>query len=69
MTDYQKKIEEALKIGAILKSTEGSNYKCWLIYPTGERKNIRRDSAEKVCEIDEDYLVFSGSDGIRWRIT
>lgn len=60
-------ILEALQIGARLKSTEGKNYKCWLIYPNGERKNVRRDSAEAVCRDNEDYLIFGELEGIRWR--
>lgn len=67
MTNYQLMILEALQVGARLKSTEGENYKCWLIYPNGERKNVRRDSAEKVCEENGQYLVFGEYEGIRWR--
>jgi hypothetical protein len=67
MSDYQLMILEALQIGARLQSTEGKNYKCWLVYPNGERKNVRRDSAEKVCEFNSDYLVFGEREGIRWK--
>ena len=67
MTDYQLMILEALQIGAKLQSTEGENYRCWLIYPNGERKNVRRDSAEKVCNENGRYLVFGEQEGIRWR--
>ena len=67
MSDYQNMILEALQIGARLKSTEGENYKCWLVYPNGEIKKVRRDSAEKVCNENEQYLVFGEWQGIRWR--
>lgn len=67
MTKYQLMIFEALKIGARLQSTEGENYRCWLIYPNGTRKNIRRDSAEKVCDENEQHLIFGEHEGIRWQ--
>ena len=67
LTDYQNMILEALQIGARLKCTGGVNHKCWLVYLNGEIKNIRRDSAEKVCNENERYLVFGELDGIRWR--
>lgn len=67
MTDYQNMIFEALQSGAKLKSTEGKNYKCWLVYPNGEKKTIRRDSAEKVCTENSSRLVFGEAQGIRLR--
>ena len=67
MSNYQLIILEALQIGARLKSTEGKNYKAWLVYPNGEKRNIRRDSAEIVCRNNEQYLVFGELEGIRWR--
>jgi hypothetical protein len=67
MSDYQLMILEGLQIGARLQSTEGVNYKCWLVYQNGERRNVRRDSAERVCQDNERYLVFGEHEGIRWR--
>ncbi len=67
MSEYQQMIILALQNGAKLQSSEGTNYKCWLNYPNGERKNVRRDSAEKVCDEYQDSLVFGEMDGIRWK--
>lgn len=67
MSKYQTKIVEALKNGAKLQCTEGTNYKTWLIYPNGNKENIRRDSANKVCSNFESKLVFGELSGIRWR--
>jgi hypothetical protein len=64
MTKYQTKIFEDIKDGALLKSTEGKNYKCWLLYPDGSKKNIRKDSAEKVCDLNEDVLIFGCDAGV-----
>ena len=64
---YQTKIVEALKNGAKLQSTEGANYKAWLVYPNGKKENVRRDSANKVCSDFESKLVFGEWSGIRWR--
>lgn len=66
MNSYQNKIVEALKNGAKLR-TEGDNYKTWLIYPNGEKKVVRRDSANKVCIDFENKLIFGEMGGIRWR--
>lgn len=67
MSKYQTKIVEALKNGAKLQCTEGENYKTWLVYPNGEKENVRRDSANKVCLDYESKLVFGEWSGIRWR--
>ncbi len=67
MSKYQQMIINSLKDGAKLQSTEGNNYKTYLIFPNGERKNIRRDSSEKVCLEYESKLVFGEKDGIRYR--
>jgi hypothetical protein len=66
MSEYQRKIVEALKNGAKLQCTEGVGYKTWLVYPNGKTENIRRDSAIKVCADFFDNLCFGESDGIRW---
>jgi hypothetical protein len=66
MTKYQTKIVEALKKGAKLQCTEGANYKTWLVYPNGEKENVRSDSANKVCSYFESELVFGEWSGIRW---
>lgn len=68
MTNYQSQIYKDLKEGAILQSSEGENYKTWLIYLNGVEKRIRRDSAEKVCEEKESSLIFGHKKGIvHWR--
>jgi len=67
MSNYQLMILDALQMGAKLQCTEGENYKCWLVYPDGKKKNVRRDSAEKVCNENEQYLIFGEVDGIKWR--
>lgn len=67
MSKYQTKIVEALKKGAKLQCTEGVNYKVWLVYPNGNKENVRRNSANKVCLDFEDKLVFGEMSGIRWR--
>jgi len=66
MSKYQQKILNALKNGAKLDCTEGSNYKTWLVYPDGEKENVRRDSVNAVCSEYEGKLKFE-KDGIRWR--
>ena len=66
-SNYQTKIVEALKNGAKLQCTEGSNYKTWLVYPDGKRKIVRRDSANKICSDFESKLVFGEWSGIRWK--
>lgn len=67
MSRYQDMIVTALQDGARLCSTEGRNYKCWLVYPDGKHQNIRRKSAEIVCEKHSKSLVFGENRGIRWR--
>lgn len=67
MSNYQNKILNALKNGAKLQCTEGKNYKTWLIHPNGEKENIRRDSANKICSNYENNLTFGDWDGIKWR--
>jgi len=37
-----------MKNGAILKCTEGKNYKSWLQYKDGTKKTVRRDTASKI---------------------
>jgi len=49
------------------QSNEGKDYKTWLIYPNGDKLTVRRDSAEKVCEIYDRQLIFGEHLGIRWR--
>lgn len=44
MSNYQKTIVEELKNGSKIQSTEGANYRVWLIYPDGRTRNLRRDS-------------------------
>jgi len=67
MSYYQLQILEALQIGAKLRCTEGEKFKTWLVYPNGERKTVRRDSAIKVCADNDEFLVFGEHGGIRWR--
>lgn len=67
LTKYQLKIVEELKLGARLQSSEGKNYKTWLVYPNGDKSIIRRDSSEKICELYERNLIFGEHLGIRWR--
>ncbi len=67
LTKYQESILLDMECGAKLQSSEGSNYKTWLVYPNGNKLNIRKDSAEKFCEIMEEDLVFGEHDGIRLR--
>lgn len=67
MSNYQKQIVEALKSGAKLQCTEGANYRAWLVFKDGTKKNVRRDSANKVCSDYEGKLVFGEHSGIRWR--
>lgn len=67
MTKYQDQILKDLKKGAKLQCTEGSNYKTWLVYLDGTKRNVRRDSAEKICNKNARYLVFGEHEGIRWR--
>ena len=64
MTRYQVKIFEAIREGALLQCTEGENYKCWLLYPDGTKRTVRRDSAEKVCDLNEEVLIFGNKAGI-----
>lgn len=66
MSKYQTKIIEALKKGAKLQSTEGANYKAWLVYPDGQKEYVRRDSANKVCSDFESELIFGELSGIRY---
>jgi len=67
MTTYQISIANALKLGSKLQSSEGVNYKTWLTHPNGDIQNIRRDSAEVVCEKKKEYLIFGEVSGIRWK--
>jgi hypothetical protein len=67
MNNYQKQIVEDLKTGAVLQCTEGENYRCWLVYPDGKHKNIRRDSANKICSDYENHLIFGQQHGIKWK--
>jgi hypothetical protein len=64
MTKYQDRILKDLKLGAKLKSTEGKNYKTWLVYPNKTTRKIRRDSAEIVCELNRSVLRFGKPEGI-----
>jgi hypothetical protein len=67
MSKYQNEIITALKNGARLQSTEGSNYRAWLIFSDGTTKRVRRDSAEKVCMDYSHKLIFGEWGGIRYR--
>jgi hypothetical protein len=71
LTNYQQNILNNLKSGMYLQSTEGKNYKTYLIeYKNGKQINkisIRRDSAEKICDEFSDKLVFGDFKGIYWR--
>ena len=66
VSKYQNKIIEALKNGAKLQSSEGANYKCWLVYSDGSKETVRCDSANKVCIKYESKLKFGEFDGIKW---
>lgn len=59
-------IVELLKDGALLNCTEGTDYKTWLEFPNGNKQSIRRDTAEKICNVYMDKLNF-GNDGITWK--
>lgn len=67
--NYQETIVNDLKNGARLQCTEGGNYKCWIVYPDGKTRNVRRDSAERVCRDYDRYLIFGEWAGIRWYTT
>ncbi len=67
MTTYQNIIVDALKSGAKLCCTEGENYKCWLVHPDGRHQNIRRDSAEIICQKYDKFLIFGNNNGILWK--
>jgi hypothetical protein len=67
MKKLERKIFNALQNGARLQSSEGKNYKTWLIFENGETETIRRDLAESFCEKYEQDLVFGDWNGIYWR--
>jgi hypothetical protein len=67
VSKYQNKIVEALKSGARLQSSEGKNYKCWLVYSDGKEETVRRDSANKVCLEYESKLKFGELEGVKWK--
>ena len=67
MTKYQEQILKDLKDGAKLQCTEGSNYKTWMNYKDGRIRKVRRDSVERVCNENENLLIFGRPDGIAHR--
>jgi hypothetical protein len=68
MSKYQQQIIEAIKNGAKLQCTEGTNWRAWLKYPHGEIKYVRRDSANKVCQQYSDILIFGKYEGISYKL-
>lgn len=67
LSKYQERILVDMENGAKLQSSEGYDYKAWLVYPNGETRNIRRQSAELFTVTFANDLVFGEEDGIRWR--
>lgn len=63
-TKYQKWIINEMKNGAVIKCTEGKNYKVWLSYKDGRRISIRRNSANKITSIENCDTYFSFGDEI-----
>lgn len=46
LTDYQTKVVNTLKRDrAKIQTSEGRDYKVWVVYPNGNRITIRRDTA------------------------
>lgn len=66
MTNYQKQILKDIQQGALLQCSEGINYKAWLKYQDGSIRNVRRDSACRVCDVYQDKLIFGNLEGIKW---
>jgi hypothetical protein len=63
LTSYQKFIFNSIRYGSKLVSSEGENYKCCLDIH-GNKKMIRRNSAEIVCDKMKEYLIFGDNEGI-----
>jgi len=68
LTDYQKKVFSLIKNGSKLQSTEGEEYKCFLIHKNGDKENIKTKTAESICEVMSGSLVFGEKEGIRYRV-
>ena len=47
---YQQKIVNHLKNGSKLQSTEGTNYKTWLVHSDGSIEKVNRISANIICD-------------------
>jgi hypothetical protein len=66
LSPYQKEIVLCMNKGAKLQSSEGKHYKTWLVFNSGKRTPIRRNSAESICNKGGDeYFVFGEPGGIR----
>ena len=63
-TEYQQWIIDEMKKGAVMKCTEGKNYKVWLSYVNGDEKIIRRNSANIITSIEDYTKYFSFGDEI-----
>jgi len=59
-TKYQQWIIGEMKKGAVIKCTEGNDYKVWLEYINGDKIIIRRNSANIITSIEdcEGYFTF-----------
>jgi hypothetical protein len=53
-----------MKNGAVIKCSEGKDYKTWFDYPDGSKKTIRRNSVEIITSIEDSYKYFSFGDAI-----
>lgn len=63
-TKYQKTILDYLISGSILRSSEGKNYKCWII--TNDKNiPVRRDSVEKITTHEQFPKYFSFGENIK----
>jgi len=58
-TKYQQWIINEMKNGAVIKCTEGKDYKVWLSYANGDEIIIRRNSANIITSIEDCERYFS----------
>ena len=63
LTNYQKVILSLMKLGGILKCTEGENYKAWIEHKDGSITKTNRRSAVSFCEKMHQKIDY-GNDGI-----
>lgn len=68
LTSHQQQIVDKILEGSVLKSSEGKNYKSWLVNLDNSITKIKRNTAEAITnEASYQYLSFT-NEGIKIKV-